>query len=426
MSNPVGFGTHPDTVEGVRDTFHQPSATSRVRAAEPTRVIASVGGPLVVAELTVAALNLSGIAALAVRLSGWVLAATLVMTTVVRPLLTELATARMASQDSSVELHRVLAEQGFRDRVERALAQTAAEPAAMRAALRAAHELRPDAEVTLLLAVPDEPRVGWSVRLAEDELLPARPIPDTPGCAALAGNTVVAIDSSALDACEHLDDPDMAVSASCIPLRLGDRVLGVVSILQAPGERPDDHTLELLEWLVGRTGTRITELRRLQGRRSAFREDAVTGLPGPDALDSHLRESFRSLVPFCVALVDIDDFEGFDHLWTDETIDDALRTIAESLRLTLRPDDVVCRIDRGRFAVLLGNCGAVHASLALERVRESLALSLSVTGSTPFTFSAGVVESHRAISIEDLLDQARSATRLAHGNGGNRVALAHD
>jgi diguanylate cyclase len=237
---------------------------------------------------------------------------------------------------------------------------------------------------------------------------------------------VVATDSSAIDACEHLEDPDMAVSASCIPLRLGDRVLGVVSIVQAPGEGPDEHTLEMLEWLVERTGTRISELRRLAGRRSAFREDAVTGLPGPDALDSHLRESFRSLVPFCVALVDIDDFEGIEHLWPDEHIDDALRTIAGSLRLTLRPDDVVCRIDHGRFAVLLGNCGAVHASLALERVRESLALSLSVAGSTPFTFSAGVVESHRATSIEDLLEQARSATRLAHGNGGNRVALAHD
>jgi len=131
-------------------------------------------------------------------------------------------------------------------------------------------------------------------------------------------------------------------------------------------------------------------------------------------------------VPFCVALVDIDDYDGLVHLRTSEQVDDSLRTLAESLRMTLRPDDVVCLIDRGRFAVVLANCGATHASLALERVRESLALSLSVAGSAPFTFSGGIVESHRATSIEDLLEQARTATRLAHGNGGNRVALAHD
>lgn len=416
----------PDTVESMRDTFEQPGVTSRVPAAEPVRVIASVGGPPVMAELIVAALDLGGPAASAVRIAGWAVAASLVMTTVVRPLLSTLAAARMATQDRDAELVQVKAERDFRDRVERALTQTAAEPAVIRAALRAAHELCPDAEATLLLAVPDEPRVGWTVRLADGELLPARPIPGTPGCAALAGNTVVATDSSALDACEHLDDPEMAVSASCIPLRMGDRVMGVVSTVQAPGEGPDAHTLEMLEWLVDRAASRIAELRRLQSRRSAFREDPVTGLPGPDALDSQLRESFRSLVPFCVALVDVDDFDGFKYLWSAEQIDDALRTVAESLRVTLRPDDVVCRIDRGTFGVLLGNCGAMQASLALERVRESMALSLSVAGSTPFTFSAGVVESHRATSIENLLEQARSATRLASGNGGNRVALAHD
>lgn len=410
----------------MRDTFEQPRATSRVPAAETPRVIAAVGGPPLAAELAVAAINLGGAAAATARIAGWAVATALVMTTAIRPLLSELVTARMASDDSAAELEQVRAEQDFRDRVERALCQTATEPAAVRAALRATQELCPDAEVRLLLAVPDEPRVGWTVRLSEGELQPARPIPGTPGCAALAGNTVVANDSSALDACEHLEDPEMAVSASCIPLRLGDRVLGVVSTVQAPGEGPDDHALEMLEWLVDRAASRIAELRRLQGRRSAFREEAVTGLPGPDALDSHLRESFRSLVPFCVALVDIDDFDGLEHLWSAEHTDDALRAVAESLRLTLRPDDVVCRIDRGHFAVLLGNCGAVQASLALERVRESLALSLSVAGSTPFTFSAGIVESHRATSIEDLLEQARSATRLARGNGGNRVALAHD
>ena len=412
----VGFGTLADTVGAVREPT----------GAEPTRVIAAVVGPPVVAELLVAALDIGGVGALAVRAGGWIAAAGLVVAVVVRPLLAQMAAERLATEDARCELDRLGTEVDFRERVGRALTQAGADEAAMRAALRAVHEVLPDADVSLLLAVPDQPRVGWKVRLTEGEIQPARPIPGTPGCSALAGNTIVATDSTALDSCEHMEDPDMTVSATCVPLRIGERLLGVVSAVQAPGEGPDQHQLQLIEWVVERTGARISELRRSQNRHEHFATDATTGLAGPDALESHLRDNFRSLVPFCVSLIEIDDFPGLVHLRSPSEVDEVLRTLADSLRLTLRPDDVITQIDRGRFAVLLVNCGATHASLALERVRESLALSLSVAEAAPFTFSAGVVESHRATSIDDLLEQGRSALRLAHGNGGNRVALAHD
>jgi diguanylate cyclase len=230
--------------------------------------------------------------------------------------------------------------------------------------------------------------------------------------------------SSSLDACDHIEDPEMAVSALCIPLRLDDRVLGVVSIVGAPGESPDDHTVRLIEWLVERTGVRVSEQRRLHGRSVMVREDVVTGLPGAQTLNRNLRETIRSLVPFCLAIVDVDDYEGLLHLHPGEETDDALRMLAETLRLTLRPDDIVCRIDGGQFGVLLANCTGNQASLALERVREALVLALSVEGGVPFTFSAGVVESHRGTSIEDLLERAALAAGEAHRGGGNRVAVS--
>jgi PleD family two-component response regulator len=76
--------------------------------------------------------------------------------------------------------------------------------------------------------------------------------------------------------------------------------------------------------------------------------------------------------------------------------------------------------------VLLANCTGNQASLALERVREALVLALSVEGAVPFTFSAGVVESHRGTSIEDLLERAALAAGEAHRRGGNRVAVSED
>jgi len=398
-----------------------------VAGSEPARVTLVVAGPPVVAEAAIALLGLAGTAAAAARVAGWVLAVAATLALVVRPLLATMATARLDAADLRGELDAEHEDRDFRRRFERALAQTDAEPAALRTALRAVHELQPEGDIALLLAVPDEPRVGWVVRLLDGELLPARPIADTPGCTALAANTTTEIRSStALEACAHLQDPTMEVSGTCVPLRLGDRVLGVVSVVGAPGEEIPAPTLATLEWLVDRTGVRIAEQRRMRGPSVAGREDSVTGLPGPTVLDRHLRESIRSLTPFCVALVDIDAFTELRGAHGDDEADESLRLMADTLRLTLRPDDLVCRLEGGHFGVVLSNCAGPQASAAMERVREALVLAIAGDEGPHFTFSGGIVESHRASSIEDLLEQARAAASSAHGNGGNRVAVAHD
>jgi diguanylate cyclase len=149
-------------------------------------------------------------------------------------------------------------------------------------------------------------------------------------------------------------------------------------------------------------------------------------LPGPGTLDRNLRELTRSLTPFCLSILDIDDFPDVRLQYGDTEADETLRLMADTLRLTLRPDDLVCRLEGARYGVLLGNCAAPQASAALERVREALVLAIAADEGPHFTFSAGVVESHRATSMEDLLEQARAAAKDAHANGGNRVAVAHD
>jgi diguanylate cyclase (GGDEF)-like protein len=390
-------------------------------------VALAVAGAPVVAELLVGFTGLDGLRATVLRLIGWALAVTATFVTVVRPLVAQLVDARLARDDVAAELAAERADRRFRARFERALSQTDAEPATLRAALRAVDELHPDTDLTLLLAVPDEPRVGWTVRLLDGQLLPARPIPDTPGCSALAANaTTTTASSRSLDACAHVQDPTMEVSATCVPLRLGDRVLGVVTLLGAPGEPLDRATLQTLEWLVERTGARIAEQRRQRGPSTAGREDPVTGLPGPGTLERNLRELTRSLTPFCLSILDIDDFPDVRLQYGDTEADEALRLMADTLRLTLRPDDLVCRLEGARYGVLLGNCAAPQASAALERVREALVLAIAADEGPHFTFSAGVVESHRATSMDDLLEQARTAAKDAHANGGNRVAVAHD
>ena len=396
-------------------------------AADPARVVASVAGPPLIAAAVAVVFDLGAIAGAALVAVGVAVAVAVTLRWVVAPLRTAVLAARSEAGRLEVELVAQQAERDFRDRLERALEHSEAEPASLRTGLRAIAELVPDAEISLLLNVPDEPRIGWSVSLVAGALESAQPLPSTPTCSALtAGESVVTTSSSALEACAHLHDPMLDVSATCIPLRLGDRMLGSVCVVDAPGDTVDDVLRRRLEWIVERTGARVAEQRRIHGPALRARTDPLTGLPGASALQHHLRDLVRSLSPFCVAVVEVDHYGEIE---TDLDADEAIRIVADVLCATLRPDDMVCRLDGARFATVLRQCSADQASSALERARESMTLLLAEGDGVHVTCSAGVVESHRATSIEEILQLASEACEQAADAGGNRVAIssgAHD
>ena len=391
-------------------------------AADPGQVISAVAGPPLVAAAISGVLELGPLVGALLVAVGVVVSVAITMRHVVAPLRSEVLRARADANGLEIELVAQRAERDFRDRLERALEHSEAEPATLRTGLRAIAELAPDAEVSLLLNVPDEPRIGWTVRLVGGSLEAAEPVPDTPTCSALTADaSVVTTSSGALDACAHLHDPGLDVSATCIPLRLGDRLLGSVCVVDAPGDAVDPDLRRRMEWVVDRTGARVAEQRLVNGPVLRARTDPLTGLPGSTALRHHLRDLVRSLSPFCVAVVEVDHYGEIE---TDLDADEAVRTVADVLCATLRPDDMVVRLDGARFAAVLRQCSADQASSALERVRESMTLLLAEGDGVHVTCSSGVVESHRATSIDEIVQLATDACEVAQCAGGNRVSIS--
>ncbi len=150
----------------------------------------------------------------------------------------------------------------------------------------------------------------------------------------------------------------------------------------------------------------------------------MTGLPTDVALRSHLRDLVRAHTGFCMAVVRMDGAEDYQAAHAGDH-DEALRLLADALVSTLRPDDVVCRLEGSRFAAVLESCSAGQASAAMERVREALVLSLTLEQVEHFTCSVGIVESHRATSLDETVNLADAASEAANLQGGNRVAVAH-
>ena len=393
------------------------------------------------------ALDLAPVPAVSVIAVGVAAAVVLTVRTVLRPLAHDAVDARLVGQAAEARIRSLRAAVVLRDRFDAAAPAEVSGAGVLRLLVRAATELEPLREVTLLLSLPDEPRVAWSVRMVDEELVPAVPVPGRPGCVALAsGRTAVVTSSHELGACEHLRQSDgdqggidadggvaadpivepapFDVAAVCIPLSLADRTLGLLCVTGPPGEPPDADDVATLEHLVATTGRRLGELRRRRGPSTPGPTDPVTGLPTEIALRSRAGELARAHTPYCMAIVRVDGAEDYRTEHGPVVWDDALRLVADTTGTTLRPDDVVCRLDDERIAAVLANCSTVQAAAALERVRESLVLALTVAGVAHFTCSVGLVDGARATSIDDAVRLADAAGDAALLQGGNRVVVA--
>jgi GGDEF domain-containing protein len=349
-------------------------------------------------------------------------AAASTVTYLVRPLKAAVLRARRRADELEVELVAERAAHDVQDRLDRALMFCDNEADVTRTALRAVAELLPDHRVALLLQVPGQARIAWELQMADGLMEEATPVPETPVCTALASGTTVSTPrSTALDACAHLRNQPDDVSAMCVPLLAEDRTVGVVSLHGAPGDVPDAASRRRVEWVATRAGARIAELRRAHAP-VASRDDALTGLPTAPAMRVHLRGLIRSLSPFCVAVLEVDHHE---ELPTDDAADAAILALADAALDVLRPDDFVGRLEGPRLAVVLDRCSPSGAAGALERVREHLVLASTDDRSHgQVTFSAGVVSSSGATSIDELLANAESVCDAASSAGGNRVSVA--
>ena len=94
-------------------------------------------------------------------------------------------------------------------------------------------------------------------------------------------------------------------------------------------------------------------------------------------------------------MADLDHFKGLNDTHGHETGDRALRVFAETLRESVRSEDLVCRYGGEEFTVLLPGVDLAEAVEIMERVRETLARTTRRGDVPSFTASFGVAESER-------------------------------
>ncbi|WP_409484459.1 putative bifunctional diguanylate cyclase/phosphodiesterase [Arsenicicoccus dermatophilus] len=111
----------------------------------------------------------------------------------------------------------------------------------------------------------------------------------------------------------------------------------------------------------------VTERVGLQSRlQQVTYRDVVTGLPNRSSLDRQVRHRLYEAASgeIFLLLVDIAPAGLADNTIGDDSREELLRTVARTMRGTLRPDDLLARFSDQRFAVLLAEGTPAHEALA--------------------------------------------------------------
>lgn len=204
----------------------------------------------------------------------------------------------------------------------------------------------------------------------------------------------------------------------------GDRVGGVMEFFARSLPHSERELVDMMSTLgaqVGRFMVMLTDrhdaLEQLENRALT---DALTGLCNRrawnDELVRELARARRSGDPLCLAMLDIDEFKGFNDEHGHQAGDDALAQTAQAWREQLRTSDLVARYGGEEFAVALPGIRIDAAFCVVERLRIAVPPGV--------TCSAGVACWNTDETPSELIGRADKALYEAKRAGRDRTEIA--
>ena len=134
-----------------------------------------------------------------------------------------------------------------------------------------------------------------------------------------------------------------------------------------------------------------------------------------------MARSLRTREDLSLLIVDLDGLKRINDVSGHVAGDQALRTLADALRATIRATDVACRLGGDEFAIILPGSTAEDAIKVAERAQETLA----EIGHGHYSFSGGIARvTPLQSSAENIYRSADLAAYRAKAAGGARTLLA--
>lgn len=299
------------------------------------------------------------------------------------------------------------------------------EPAAYRVLDRALSDLGAEHPIELLLAERGSTQLN-PVAANRTTPAPGCPVDTVAGCVALRrGKVSVFDDSESINACPWLADrPYGPCSATCVPVSVTGRPVGVLHLTAPQGRPPDADLVEQVVDLATQAGTRLGGLRALERSRQEAATDGLTGLPNRRTLEAEVAELFERGTPFVMVLADLDKFKRLNDNFGHEIGDKALQLFAGVLRDNVRGNDVVARLGGEEFVLVYPTMSVEISLEAIDRLRGALARALTGSNLPEFTCSFGIAHSSVAADGDAVLRIADAGLLQAKDLGGDQAVVA--
>ncbi len=174
---------------------------------------------------------------------------------------------------------------------------------------------------------------------------------------------------------------------------------------------------------------------RLEEAEEIASRDALTGLRSRLSVEGDIEQSLHGRAPFCVAIIDINEFKRVNDEHGHLIGDELLKKFAAKMRSVCRSTDTIGRWGGDEFVLLL-HCGIAEARAQIDRLREWVCGSYTVQGSaTPIKLrvkvSIGFAERLPGETLKALVDRAdaemyrdKAASRKSKTNCVDNTAAA--
>lgn len=153
--------------------------------------------------------------------------------------------------------------------------------------------------------------------------------------------------------------------------------------------------------------------------------DPLTGLHNRRYALTHLSRAEDSDI--AVMMIDIDHFKAINDTHGHATGDIVIQTLADRLRSSVRPGDLVARMGGEEFLIALGNVTEAEAKRVASELRQSVEnrpfAILPGKPLIPVTVSVGVAMRFRGETSAEVIDRADQALYKAKTAGRNKVTF---
>jgi len=219
-------------------------------------------------------------------------------------------------------------------------------------------------------------------------------------------------------------------SLICFPLFHESTIVGFLIVYS---EKPSAFTMlqfNLLEVFINQASESISKAILHEEIKLRALTDGLTGLYNHHHFQERLEENLKRAERFderlSLMLIDIDHFKNINDTYGHPVGDMVLKTVASTIRATIREVDIAARYGGEEFATILIGATAKQAYRTGERLRKKIKEKRFAAGSKTFvvTISLGVASfPDDATNREDLIEKADLALYTAKRSGRDRTVL---